>query len=157
MHAGFDPTNVIRLPTPPKWLRWSAVVVVASGLFVASVLTPPSSGVPELGPLGLVGFDKWLHTVAYASLSGVLFLALATSRRPRRAFVAAVVLAALYGVGIELVQAPLPARAADPTDALANTFGAVLGSVAALFGRRLVAPLVFGDSRSHDETTASGE
>ncbi|WP_089866282.1 VanZ family protein [Halogranum rubrum] len=155
MNAGFDVSDVIRLPTPPTWLRWSAVVVVASGLFVASVLTPPSGGVPELGPLGLVGFDKWLHTVAYAALGGTLFLALAPLRRPTRAFVAAVVFAALYGVGIELVQAPLPARAADPTDALANTLGALLGGVTAHFGRRLVAPLV--DARSHDDSTTPSE
>lgn len=157
MTAGFERTNVIRLPSPPRWLRWTAVVVVTSGLFVASVLTPPSGGIPELGPFGLVGFDKWLHTLGYATLGGVLFLALVSRRQQKHALVAAVVLAAVYGVGIELVQAPLPARAADPTDALANTFGALLGGVSGLLGRRLVAPAVNDDSVSHDDTAGSGE
>lgn len=144
MIAGFDLTNVIRLPSPPRWLRWLAVAVVAGGLFVASVLTPPSGGVPDLGPLGLVGFDKWLHIAGYAGLGAVLFFAVIPSRRPAQAFVVAVALAAVYGVGIELVQGPLPARSADPLDAVANGVGAVLGGGVALVVRRLIHPQQLG-------------
>lgn len=144
MGLSFDSTNVTRLPSPPRWLRWLAVAVVAGGLFVASVVTPPSGGVPTLGPLGLVGFDKWLHTAAYAALGATLFLALVPPRRSRRALVAAVVLAAVYGVGVELVQGPLPARSTDPADALANGLGAALGGLSGLLARRLSAPFVGG-------------
>lgn len=135
---------MIRLPSPPRWLRWGAVAVVATGLFVASVLTPPSSGIPELGPLGVVGFDKWLHTIAYAGLGFVLFHALAPPRQSRRALVVAIGLAIAYGVAIEFVQAPIPARSADPTDALANSFGALLGGLSGLVTTHLLAPYVAG-------------
>jgi VanZ family protein len=158
MTAGFNSTNVIRFPSPPRWLRWLAVVVVAGGLFVASVVTPPSGGIPELGPLGLVGFDKWLHTAGYAGLGAVLFLALVPSRRSERALLVAVALAAVYGVGIELVQGPLPARAADPTDALANSVGALLGGFSGLVARRLTAPFVTsGGSAGDAEVDATSE
>ncbi|SEO24742.1 VanZ like family protein [Halogranum amylolyticum] len=146
MGLSFDSPDVLRLPPPPRWLRWLAVAVVAGGLFVASVVTPPSSGVPTLGPLDLVGFDKWLHTAAYAALGATLFLALVPLRRPRRALVAAVVLAAVYGVGIELVQGPLPARSTDSADALANGLGAGLGGLAGLLARRLSTPFVADDA-----------
>lgn len=131
-----------RLPTPPRWLRWAVVTVVAGSIFVASVLDPPSSGVPALGPLGLVGFDKWLHTAAYAGLGFVLFVALVPPRHPERALAVAVVVAAVYGVGIELVQGPLPERSLDAADALANAFGALVGGVAGIVARRLVKRVV---------------
>lgn len=121
-----------RLPSPPPWIRWVVVAVVAGGIFVASVSTPPRGGLSELGPLGLVGFDKWLHTAAYAGLGFVLFLALLPSRTPTRALVGAVVLAAAYGLGIELAQGLFPARSTDPVDAAVNAVGAVLGGTAGI-------------------------
>lgn len=132
------PSNVTTLPTLPRWLRWLAVAVVAGGIFVASVLTPPSSGVPTLGPFGLVGFDKWLHTFAYAGLAVVLFVALVPQRKPERALLVAIAVAAVYGVGIELVQGPLPERSLDAADAVANTFGALVGGVGGIVARRVL-------------------
>lgn len=138
-----------RLSSPPLWLRWGTVIAVAAALFVASVV-PPSGGVPELGPLGLVGFDKWLHTAGYAGLGAALFVALRPTRRLRDALALAVCLAAVYGVGIELVQALFPARQTDPTDALANTVGAILGG---LVGVTVTRFLPVRDTATDDSTT----
>lgn len=118
-------------PRVPVWLRWAVVVVAAAVIFVSSVDTMPA-GTPVMGPLGLVGFDKWLHTLAYGGLGGLLVFALVESKPTRRAVLFAVCIAAAYGIGIELVQGFIPYRALDPTDAVANGFGALLGSVTTL-------------------------
>jgi VanZ family protein len=111
----------------PGWARWVAVVAVAGGILYASVLDPTDSGgLPPLGPLGLVGLDKWLHAVAYAGLAGVLAVALSPGRRFARAAVLAVVLAVGYGVALEFVQAPLPERYFSVADMAADAVGAVL-------------------------------
>ncbi|WP_224268114.1 VanZ family protein [Haloprofundus salinisoli] len=123
---------------PPR-LRWAAVVVVAGGVFVASVVTPPSDGVPALGPFGLVGADKWLHAAAYAVVAGTLSHALST--RVQRASLGGFVGGSVYGLGIELVQGLVPARQFDLLDAVANGVGAALGAglwVVFAFGLALV-------------------
>ncbi|WP_321112156.1 VanZ family protein [Halorussus salinisoli] len=109
---------------PPTWLRWVAVAVVAGGIFFASVLDPPSSGVPSLGPLGTFGMDKWLHALAYAALAGTLASALAPGRSPTVVAALAGLLAVGYGVGIEFVQAPLAARSFSVADMVADAVGA---------------------------------
>jgi VanZ family protein len=123
---------------PPLWLRWLAAAVVAGGIFFASVLDPPSSGVPSLGPLGIVGLDKWLHAFAYAGLAGTLAVAFAPGRGPAATVALAGLLALGYGVGIEFVQAPLAERSFSTADMAANAFGAGLGAM----GWRLLVGLV---------------
>jgi len=125
---------------PPTWLRWAAVAVVAGGIFVASVLDPPSSGVPALGPFGAFGLDKWLHALAYAGLAGTLASALAPGRSPALTAALAGLLAVGYGVGIEFVQAPLAERSFSVADMAANGLGAVL----AVLGWRLLVKLAGG-------------
>ncbi|WP_202932649.1 VanZ family protein [Halorussus salinus] len=144
-------TSAVR---PPTWLRWLAVAVAAGGIFFASVLDPPSSGVPPVGPLGLLGFDKWLHALAYAGLAGALATALAPSHGPAASRSPAVtaalagLLAVGYGVGIEFVQAPLPERSFSVLDMAANATGAVV----AVLGWRLLVGFVAG-SRSPSESS----
>lgn len=148
-------TSIVR---PPTWLRWLAVAVAAGGIFVASVLDPPSSGVPSVGPFGLLGMDKWLHAFAYAGLAGALATALAPGHRPAvtasrgPAVTAALagLLAVGYGVGIEFVQAPLPERSFSVLDMAANATGAVV----AVLGWRLLVEFV-GGSRGHRESSES--
>jgi VanZ family protein len=114
------------LPTLPRPVRYGLVVAWAGAVLAASLVDPPSGGVPAMGPFGLVGLDKWLHLGAYAGLAALF--GYATLARDRQALAVAVLLAAAYGVGVELLQAPLAARTADPVDAAANALGAVLGA-----------------------------
>ncbi|WP_132057930.1 VanZ family protein [Halorussus amylolyticus] len=114
---------------PPGWLRWVGVVAVAGVIFYSSVIEPPSSGVPHTGPLGLFGFDKWLHVLAYGGLAGALATALAPGRGVGRAVVLAAALALAYGVGIEFAQAVVPTRAFSVGDILANVVGVTVGAV----------------------------
>ncbi|WP_224448816.1 VanZ family protein [Haloprofundus salilacus] len=107
-------------------LRWAAVLFVAGGVFVASVVTPPGDGVPTLGPFGLVGADKWLHAAAYAAVAGTLAHALTPSTE--RAAAGGFLGGAVYGLCIELVQWFIPARQFDLLDAAANGVGAALGA-----------------------------
>jgi VanZ family protein len=116
---------------PPRWLRWLAVAVVAGGIFYASLLAAPTSGLAPLGPLGLIGVDKWLHALAYVGLAGTLAVALVPGRRTRRVAVLALVFTVGYGVAIEFAQAPLPERAFSVADMVANAIGAMLGAAVA--------------------------
>ena len=111
----------------PRRLRYGLAVGVASAVFLASVVDPPATGAPSTF-LGLPA-DKWLHAVAYAALAGAVgYAALGTGRLSPRELFVVFCLAAGYGFAVELVQAPLPARAFDPTDAVANAVGAAAGT-----------------------------
>lgn len=123
---------------PPQWLRWLAVAVVAGGIFYASVLASPTSGLAPRGPLGLVGMDKWLHAVAYAGLAATLATALAPRAPAVRVVVLAAALSVAYGVGIEFAQAPVAERSFSVADMGANAVGAGIGVVAWRVGKRLV-------------------
>jgi len=123
---------------PPVWLRWLAVAVVAGGIFYVSLLVAPTSGLAPLGPLGLVGMDKWLHALAYVGLAGTLAVALAPDREAGRVALLALALAVGYGVGIEFAQAPLAERAFSVADMAANATGASLGVAGWRVGERLV-------------------
>ena len=94
----------VRLPLLAPWLRYAFVTVVAAVIFVASLLRPDPTAAPTMGPLGIVGADKWTHALAYAGL--------------------AVALAVGFGVVIELLQWPIPYRTASAVDVLADAVGA---------------------------------
>ncbi|WP_115864039.1 VanZ family protein [Halorussus litoreus] len=115
---------------PPRWLRWAAVAFVAGGIFYASVLASPSSGLPSMGPLGVLRIDKWLHATAYAGLAVTLANAFAPRARTARVVIFAVLLSVGYGVGVEFAQAPLAERSFSLADMAANAVGAGLGVVA---------------------------
>lgn len=114
-------------------------VAVALLILVASVVDPPSGGASGLGPLGVVGVDKYYHAAAYAALASTV--AWARGRSTLRALVLAVLVATGYGFGIELVQSTLPARSFDLVDALANAVGATLGATAWRVARSPVAAI----------------
>jgi VanZ family protein len=67
------------------------------------------------------------HFLEYAALAFVLAVALDDWRISRRAVLGAILLAACLGVTIEVVQAPLPYRDAQLSDALLDIAGAALG------------------------------
>jgi len=131
------------VPVLPRWLRWGAVLVVTALLFYLSVVTAPPEDpvVAPLGPPDLLPLDKWRHFLAYAALAGSLAYATVDwAWRPTRLAVLAVGVAAVYGLGIEGVQATLPNRYFSMGDAYANVLGAVLA--APWFAVRSRVPLV---------------
>ncbi|WP_254545738.1 VanZ family protein [Halomarina pelagica] len=117
-----------RLPLASARARYALVVLWAGYVLAASTVDPPAGGLPPGGPLGLVGFDKWLHALTYAAMA--LLVAYALVARTPRSLALAGALAVAYGAGIEVVQAFLPLRAFDTADALANAVGAAIGAVA---------------------------
>lgn len=117
-----------QLPVVERWIRWLAVAVVAVGILWASV-TRPTAVRDVLGPLGIVGFDKWLHAVAYAVLAVVLGYALVEWDATVAAI--GVLLAAMaFGLGVELLQSTIPYRTFSRWDLLANGVGATVVAVA---------------------------
>lgn len=112
------------LPVLPRWLRWAAVALAAAAIFYQSLMTVPPDTVPKPG---FAPLDKWLHVVAYAGLGLTVAYALVDSRHDRAGRALRLVVAvALYGVLIEVLQAPLPQRYFALGDMLANVLGAAV-------------------------------
>lgn len=106
---------------------WLLVATVAATILVASVVRVPGSAPADPG---LITLTDPFHLVGYAALAFALGNARATKRDVAPGLlVGAVALATLYGVGIEVVQAPLPWRSLAAVDAAVNAVGAVLGAV----------------------------
>ncbi|GAA0227548.1 hypothetical protein GCM10009000_048300 [Halobacterium noricense] len=130
------------------------------------MFSTPDTGVSSLGPLGLVGTDKWYHAIGYGVLATLLAIALSgrvdESNRPGEANRAnesnrtnwatsaiAVALVAIagatgFGILIEIAQTFVPVRHGGIGDATANAFGATV----AVTIRFLVARRDEGDLRS---------
>lgn len=95
-------------------------------LLLVLTLTPRPPGAAVLADL-----DKLGHAVLFGGLSALTFWNLDLASRvlgALTAFVAATVCAG----AIELLQAPLPQRTADPADLVAGALGALLGGAIAL-------------------------
>jgi VanZ family protein len=120
----------------PRTARYGLALAWAGAVLVASVVDPPGTGPTPAGPFGLVGLDKWLHLAAYAGLA--VLVGHAVLARDARTLALVALVAAVYGVGMELLQWPLAARSADPVDATVNAAGALLGAaVWRVAGRRI--------------------
>ena len=114
----------LRFPLFPYSIRWLGVLGIAGVLVYFSLLTTVSAP-PGQGPL----WDKKLHLAGYAALGLSLIYATATSQEnPTHRALLAVGAAVAFGVIIEILQAPLPARYFSTADMLANTLGALLAS-----------------------------
>lgn len=117
----------VRVPVLPRPVRYAGALACAAVIAYAS-LTPSAGG----GGFTLLGIasDKWLHAVAYAGLSGALAYARLADGNPldRRSLLLVVGLAVGYGVALELVQAPLPARSLSAPDVVADAVGASAGA-----------------------------
>ena len=125
----------------PARTRWLLVGLVAGAILLASVLPRSTGAAPPVGPgpANLVGADKWLHGLAYAGLALALLYALSATDRPFPQAVALTLgLAVAFGLGVEIVQAPLPSRQFDTLDAVANAVGASIAATVWMAGRRLL-------------------
>lgn len=125
-------------------LQWFVVLLVAAIICYLSVFASPDVGVSRLGPLGLVGRDKWFHAVGYAVFAVSIVVALASHRYRRHAILLAVVGAVGFGIAMEFAQLAVPLRHTSDMDVIADTVGAV-GGVA---GWSLVARRDEADLRS---------
>ena len=115
----------LRFPLLPNSLRWFGPVAVAAVLVYFSLLTapPPEPPDPMLGSF----WDKKLHFAGYAAFGLSLIYATAASRmHPTRRAALSIGVAVLFGVLIEVLQGPLPARYFSYADMLANALGALL-------------------------------
>lgn len=114
----------VHLPLASRPVRYGLVAAVAAVVLVSSVVetgaTPTSPG-----PFGLVGMDKWSHALAYAGLAATLAYASVESQGRGR-LVPVVSLTIAFGIGVELLQWPIPYRTASAADALADAVGACL-------------------------------
>ncbi|MGZ0746741.1 VanZ family protein [Haloparvum sp. AD34] len=116
-----------------RFRDWLLAIAVGVAILAASVVRVPDEPSPTPGPVGLT--DPF-HLVGYAALAVAVALALSKQRElTRDGHVAAVAVATLFGVGVELVQAPIPWRSFAVADAAINAIGAV-GGVAVLGGWR---------------------
>lgn len=123
----------LRFPLLPTAVRWLGVIAVAAVIVYFSLLTTAPAP-PEAGPF----WDKRLHFAGYAAFALALAYATATSRLDRhRRVLLVLAIAVLFGVAIEVLQAPLPERYFSYGDMLANALGAVLASAWFLVERRL--------------------
>lgn len=116
----------VRLPLLPAWLRWMGVAAIAAVIFYLSVVTVPPAD-PVVEPPDLIPLDKWRHFLAYAAFGGSLAYATTDWEwSTRRLALLVLVVTVVYGVGIEIWQAFVPARYFSLADAYANALGAVL-------------------------------
>lgn len=104
----------------------SAQSVVALCILVASLVPVPSAGAVTSGALPAgIGLTTPFHLVGYAVLAA---LVARTTGGTRRGVLAAVATAAAFGLGVELVQAPVPWRSFAWADAGVNAVGAFVGA-----------------------------
>lgn len=110
----------------PAWRALLALLLVVISYLAFSPAPPPSLD---------FGWDKLNHLSAFATLA---FVAWHGAARPRTRWLWLPLALLGYGVLIELVQAQLPPREADPLDVLADACGLALGLtlVAALHAAR---------------------
>jgi len=109
---------------PRSWrvaaFAWTAIVIVFGVLPVQGTVNAIAEGHDTL-------LTSAAHFVEYAILAFVLAVALDDWRTTLRALVGAGVAAACLGALIELVQAPLPYRDCQLSDAVINVAGAGAG------------------------------
>jgi len=114
---------VNRSSAASRLLRVLPAVLYGSGIFYGGVIDlgklPETPGVPT---------DKLLHALVFLGFEWWIELALLELRTASRR-VAAVGLAALVGLGLELVQSALPHRSGELWDFVADAVGALLGAI----------------------------
>lgn len=112
----------VRVPLVSRSVRYGIVVVVASVVLTLSVVETGTTATPP-GPLGLVGVDKWTHALGYAALAAMLAYASVGQNHHEGRVALVALLAVAFGIGVELVQWPIPYRTASAADVLADTVG----------------------------------
>ncbi len=111
-----------------KWKAFLPAALYAAVIFALSAQAHPLAFLPQ----EWLSEDKLLHLLEYAALGALLVPAFRfAGLRPGRAFLAAVVVASLYGATDEFHQRFVPGRTADVRDWVADTLGGALGAAVA--------------------------
>jgi VanZ family protein len=110
-------------------LRWkifrSKVTAVAWLVFISILFFLPASNLPKSNWLGEIYFDKWVHIGLFAAL---IFLWCSAFDLVRRYIWILLFSAALYGLGVEIIQGNyMMNRSFDLYDLLADIAGSLLG------------------------------
>jgi VanZ family protein len=115
---------------------WGPVVGYAGMVFFLSAQSHPEEQLPSI--LVKDVNDKVLHAVEYAVLGGLCYQAFRwgmSGQIASRALLFAIVTASLYGMTDEVHQLFVPFRESSWQDWLADTIGAVIGSMSWRFLR----------------------
>lgn len=126
-------TPLSRPSLPQYFLRW----IPAAGWALLVAWLSLASNPPRLEGT-LISWDKFQHGAAYALLCLLTgFGLLPLFRRPAGAWLAAALLAILFGGGLEVAQAAFTAgRLPEWADLLADAIGAGLAAALAWWGMR---------------------
>ncbi|HHS96584.1 MAG TPA: VanZ family protein [Chloroflexi bacterium] len=129
-----------------RWLWWGIGAGVAAWLLWMT-LRPNQAVAADLSPLtrpaAALGFSPYLlidlagNVFVFVPLGATLVLALAGRPAGRRLGLA-VLLGAGFSLSIELVQAALPARVAQPGDWALNTLGTAIGALTGWLAERAI-------------------
>jgi len=109
---------------------WVPVALYAGAIFFLSAQSHPEEHLPSF--LLKDVSDKVLHAVEYAVLGGLCYRAFRwglSEQMAARALIIAIVTASLYGVTDEVHQLFVPFRESSWQDWLADTIGAVIGTL----------------------------
>lgn len=122
----------------PGSIRWLLVVTVAATIAVAAVIRP-GQGIGQLGPLGLVTFDLWLHASAYFVLEVAVIYGMVGGRGPPAVSVALTpVFVVAYSCLVEAMQLWISYRTFSGIDLLANAIGVLAALACYELGRAMV-------------------
>lgn len=114
------------------WLLWMGVVLIMAVVPIAWLFRRAPSLNPGLTTTGG-------HVIAYAILTVLTAWAASVRLRPVFSVLWGMVLAALYGPLMEVVQLPLPYRAFDVRDMAADWVGAAAGALVVSAAYRMAA------------------
>ncbi len=114
---------------------WTAVIYwFATAGYMAFIyfLSSRHFPVPHFFP---ANFDKLAHILIYIPLAFFFFISLSKTGLNKYVFLISFMLAGIYGITDELHQYFVPGREAAAGDAVADFFGAFLGSFGAFLGK----------------------
>jgi VanZ family protein len=101
-------------------------------IFIFILLVVPGKMLPDENQMAIPGLDKYIHVILFGSFVFLWgFYYAAKQKYPvqsNRRFILILVIACLYGTGMEFVQKYfIPNRDFDIYDILADTLGAIIG------------------------------
>ena len=113
-------------------LLWAIVSATATSL--------PGKFIPRITGLVNLIVDNTSHFLIFLVLAYLITRSFQTYKEPFsnfKAFLLAFAISVTYGFCLEIIQIPIPGRAFEWSDALANSLGGILGGIIAAFWIKL--------------------